>query len=396
MEWLSAKESSTSQPTPSKRAFSSLTVLPFVPRRGIGIQTDTENNEEEEKIHDSNLTTILMFGGQHAVERGAVSFRDVYFLHLDSCLNTNWELVRCYGEFPCHRCGHTALLIPDTHKIILYGGFFHQALGDVYILDLDSKYWSSIQTLDSPPPRCGHVAEFINNDPKKMVVFGGYTLGIQRLNDLWLLDTTANLWREIQTNDTPRPSPRFYHSMVRLQPDLSDVGSDRLLVFGGRGDDNPDGSKKRFDDFHVLDTEKWEWKKINLPAACNPLGTRSSIATAHIPHARAIVCVGGCRGPAFNDTHILHYQMTSNRHTPSLSFNNTPEQPQQRPSAVYGRKCVPLPYTQKQALVLCWAGTGEITQEKTFTNDVDLLFVELSQFRRDVEKLFDQKTNTSK
>ncbi len=82
--------------------------------------------------------------------------------------------------------------------------------------------WTELKPLHSPPPRANFGMADIGVE--KAIIFGGISLGEQRMNDTWIYDFKTNDWIEITTE--PKPSKRFDHRLAR-------ISENKVLLFGG-------------------------------------------------------------------------------------------------------------------------------------------------------------------
>jgi len=100
---------------------------------------------------------------------------------------------------------------------------------------------------ETPPPRSGHSATLVG---KHIYIFGGWD-DPRKYNDMFALDTTTNMWRQIHYKGTP-PIQRTWHT-------CSLAYGTRLLVFGGY-----DGLQA-LQDVHIFDTETSTWEETMTP-----------------------------------------------------------------------------------------------------------------------------------
>ena len=55
--------------------------------------------------------------------------------------------------------------------------------------------------------RMGHT--IVTCDETTLYMFGGYSLGMGALNDLWMFDTVTNEWSEVHSATNDKPSSRY-------------------------------------------------------------------------------------------------------------------------------------------------------------------------------------------
>mmetsp|Transcript_85851 Transcript_85851/g.255980 ORF Transcript_85851/g.255980 Transcript_85851/m.255980 type:complete len:529 (+) Transcript_85851:65-1651(+) len=142
-----------------------------------------------------------------------------------------WEEVRfsAHEQTLPQRGSHSATTMGAVgqQRILVYGGFNGQQLGDLWVLDVARGHpsWQRPQTKGASPPggRSGHSATASGN---QLVLLGGER-ELQRtfFHDVYVLDTDAMVWSAAQISGTA-PQGRGWHSSTLLP------GS-RVMVFGG-------------------------------------------------------------------------------------------------------------------------------------------------------------------
>ncbi|MBA3778501.1 MAG: hypothetical protein H0X16_04230 [Chloroflexi bacterium] len=143
-----------------------------------------------------------------------------------------WAEERPSGTTPVERCLHDCLWTPQG-RFLLYGGQTNgvNALGDLWALTVGGgevrTAWDELRQPDAPPARQLYAQTSVAG---QAFIFGGDDLGGQPLNDLWALDLATLSWREVVTSGD-LPSGRSGAALVM------DGSTDRVLLFGGVGDD---------------------------------------------------------------------------------------------------------------------------------------------------------------
>ena len=176
--------------------------------------------------------SLLVFAGND----GKQLFNDLYALDLDSLC---WHQPAQHGDVPSPRAGHTCNLLPDSQRLIVFGGGnAHGPTNDLHVLDCRSFTWTRPPAFGTPPsPRAGHTACVLSGN--ELLVFGGGYLNKVH-NDLHVFNADTSVWsRPSDTGDLP--IPRAGHSS-------SVIGGNRIVVFAG-GD-----AEDVFNDLHLLDT----------------------------------------------------------------------------------------------------------------------------------------------
>ncbi|XP_068236511.1 kelch domain-containing protein 2-like isoform X1 [Palaemon carinicauda] len=104
-------------------------------------------------------------------------------------IDTNtWVWPQTYGPRPSPRAAHTADIVGDT--VYVFGGRFkNDRMNDLHCLNLTTSRWSGNLTdtrvQNAPEGRSWHTFNFI--DDTKAVVYGGFNVSQQVLNDCWLM-----------------------------------------------------------------------------------------------------------------------------------------------------------------------------------------------------------------
>ena len=147
---------------------------------------------------------------------------------------------------------------PVRNQVLVFGGRVNleASRNDVWRLSLDgSPTWTHIVPAGTPPtPRKG-AAGVYDSARDRLVLFGGYQVALDVIdaarNDVWALDlSNAPRWYQLETSGDA-PAPRQNATMVY------DPISDRLVLFGGRGNGNC-----AFGDTWELSLQTLTWKRI--------------------------------------------------------------------------------------------------------------------------------------
>lgn len=185
----------------------------------------------------SHTAVLLGNSSERMVVFGGNNFDAVNELFSYDVHRREWTQHKPAGEKPSKRYGHQAVGTADG-RMVIFGGYNGSFLNDVHELKLDgSPKWRRIKAHGEPPiARDGHSA-VLAPDGHTMLVFGGFD-GKQQLDDVHALDTRTFTWTQLQpappaadstTEDSEdeeaSPSPRYLHTAVAC-----DAG---LLVFGG-------------------------------------------------------------------------------------------------------------------------------------------------------------------
>ena len=189
------------------------------------ILQDQESEDDSERM--------VIFGGNN--------FDAVNELFSYDVGRREWTQLKPAGDKPSKRYGHQAVATSDG-RMVIFGGYNGSFLNDVYELSANTTApkWRRVRTTGEPPiARDGHSA-VIAPDGHTMLVFGGFD-GKKQLDDVHALDTQTFTWTQLSAAaPTPenggsdgdgdgeseaRPAPRYLHAAARCE--------DGFFVFGG-------------------------------------------------------------------------------------------------------------------------------------------------------------------
>jgi len=147
-----------------------------------------------------------------------------------------WSELTPAGTAPSARELHTAIYDPVRDRMVVFGGLevsdVHTGVcNDVWALSFaGSPAWSALAPEGTPPSARDYPTAIYDPVRDRMVVFGGFDIGIGRRNDVWALSLAGSTaWSKLTPLGTP-PSPRYGNTTIY------DPVRDRLVVFGGSGD----------------------------------------------------------------------------------------------------------------------------------------------------------------
>ncbi|KAH9496466.1 hypothetical protein Btru_010935 [Bulinus truncatus] len=200
-----------------------------------------------------------------------------------------WYILPLTGDAPSMRVGHSSTLIPALHanendRVFIIGGANpSQIFSEVYVLDLKSKSWD---TLECPgfKGRYEHAAFHVDSIPGQLFVFGGATQS-GSLNDIQKLDLATGIWSDVEVKGTP-PSPRTHRSSVV-------IGSKVYFYSGGHSGPDPVGDRR----VHCLDTSTMIWSSL-APQGDSPKPRHGHVMVAV---KNRIYLHGGMAGSTFYD-----------------------------------------------------------------------------------------------
>ncbi len=173
-------------------------------------------------LTDTKRRRLILFAGQ-----ASGFFSDVWAY--DIAANT-WSRLGINGAGPSNRYGHSAILDPDTDRMIISHGFTDSGrFDDTWAFNLNTKQWSNISPASNRPlRRCLHHA-VLDPQSRQMYLYGGCASGAGPcpLGDLWAFDLRNNAWTEITGGVKPAARQHYGISF--------DIRRMQLVLFGGSG-----------------------------------------------------------------------------------------------------------------------------------------------------------------
>ena len=224
--------------------------------------------EKHSATYDPTGDRMIVVGGS----RNSMDVHgDVWALSLAG--HTSWAELSPAGIPLPARCGHSAILDPIRHRLVLFGGNLSalaNAMNDVWTLSLSgAPEWTQLPPAGVPPRgRAFHSAVY---DPvrDRMLVFGGMDSTFHGRGDVWALSLgEAPVWTELNPTGTA-PPPRCGQSAIY------DPVRDRIVIFGGNA--GPSAFPG------VTYGDVWALSLSGLPAwsALTPPGTAPSPRASH-------------------------------------------------------------------------------------------------------------------
>jgi len=229
---------------------------------------------------------MIVFGG---VDDTGVLHNTIYSLDLET---KKWNTEETLGTSPSGRIGHTAVLIPGNKMLVFGGNSDISMLNDLYVYDINSKTWSTLNPSGSiPVARTGTVGNVIGD---YVYIFGGikyYGDIYGYLNDVYRYNYVKNIWEKITTHGKMNPRASFCAT--------TSAGGNYLLLHGF--------FELYHDDTVYLDSKN-TWTTIdNSDSSSLPLG-RS--------HASAIAVIDG------DKTKVYLFAGNDGIMGPELGFRN--------------------------------------------------------------------------
>lgn len=142
---------------------------------------------------------------------------------------SQWENMTPSGALPAGRCLFAAT--PSGGNLVLHGGCASPDgpcfLDDTWILDTGANVWREILSDVKPAGRQHHTL-VAGPESNQIVLFGGQDASQAPLGDIWILDLATGVWQPIEAADGP--GPRYNHSAVWIP-------GRGMLIFGGRNNE---------------------------------------------------------------------------------------------------------------------------------------------------------------
>ena len=132
--------------------------------------------------------------------------------------NWKWQKIGVNGIGPCARRGHSASVI--NNKMYIFGGLygFTKYLNDLFVYNAENNEWEepTLIGLTRPDARAWHTANVIGDS--QILIFGGTAGRLDFFNDIWVFDTHAMFWFQIDPIGSI-PKCRATHTMVQVHGD---------------------------------------------------------------------------------------------------------------------------------------------------------------------------------
>ena len=230
---------------------------------------------------------LVLFGGQ----TGASFYDDVWLFRPSA---NEWLLLPADGSVPIARYGSCSGVASDGRFWISHGFTADGArFADTLAYDFNAHEWTTQSPLNAGPvERCLHACWWTADD--RFVLYGGQTTGVPALGDLWALTPGAssglNAWAE-----APSPEPPARQ--------LAAVARRGLLTFivGGRGTD-----RKPLADAWVLpDVGPTAFTRLQTTGDEPP--ARSGAAMIYDAAADRMLLFGGLGDDGFDDLWSLRF-----------------------------------------------------------------------------------------
>ena len=198
---------------------------------------------------------------------------------------------------PTKRWLHTSIYY--NNKMVVFGGT--GTWNNVWEFDLTTNVWKDISpTTTSVNGLYDHTSIYYNN---KMIVFGGrYLSGSWNnySNDVWELDLTTNVWKDISPTTGTKPNRRRAHTSIYYD--------DKMVIFGGY---NSHLSDYYLNDVWEFDLTTNTWSNITPTDETAPKPYRRNEHTSIYYNNKMVVFGGGYTGDNYlND--VWEFDLTTN------------------------------------------------------------------------------------
>jgi hypothetical protein len=155
---------------------------------------------------------------------------------------------------PSARSEHAMVFDSTGNKLYMYGGWdLSNELSDLWMFDTTAGKWEDINDGKNPGGRHYHsmVYEYTNS---RIYLFGGYD-GDANTNDLWMYNLSRTAWELVDDGTGgSAPNPRSGHGMVY------DSGQHAIMIFGGAD------YASYFNDVWKFDLASKQWSEVTVTA----------------------------------------------------------------------------------------------------------------------------------
>jgi N-acetylneuraminic acid mutarotase len=225
-------------------------------------------------VYDEANNQLILFGGE---TNGDEFLNDTWAYR--PATNT-WTELTPAGDSPSPRVFQAMVYDARGRRVILFGGVVGMGeLNDTWAYDPAANVWTELHPSgELPPARKGHTLIF---DPVsgRVILSGGWSSEIERLNDTWAYDPAANTWTNL-TPSGPVPLDRYWSSVVY------DSRDGKMILFGGGSEFMPAS------DVWAYDPAGNKWTQLD-PAGDLPEGRSAHSATFDPAIGKMIVFGGG-------------------------------------------------------------------------------------------------------
>jgi Rab9 effector protein with kelch motifs len=160
--------------------------------------------------------------------------------------NYTWTNRTTSTTKPSSRSGHTSIVY--NGQMVMFAGRGYESgnifYNDVWTLNLTSYVWKQLTTSTTKPGARDQHSSILYDE--QMVVFGGDSNYVFK-NDVWTLNLTSYIWKQLTTSTT-KPGARDQHSSILYDK--------QMVVFGG------DGNVSAYNDVWTLNLTSHKWAEV--------------------------------------------------------------------------------------------------------------------------------------
>lgn len=137
-------------------------------------------------------------------------------------VSNSWQWPKCSGLAPVARAAHAAAKIGKD--VYIFGGRNgRMRMNDMYVLDMSTFVWKQIMANDEDHPVKGRSWHSLTPlSDHNLLLYGGFSMDSKPLNDCWLFNTHDYTWQQVAL---PFDKPRLWHSAC-----LSSFGEGRFSL----------------------------------------------------------------------------------------------------------------------------------------------------------------------
>lgn len=156
-------------------------------------------------IEVPSMNHAYYFGG---INVSGVAQNSVYALNQGGGFRYLWQGPFSPATRPSARSNFSWHFINSTKEFLLFGGYVGTPTnGETWVYNRSSNLWTQLFPVSSPTGRSHHfgfnVFPYGVGGTEKPYIFGGFTSGYVRQNDLWWYDRAGAMWNQL----TPPVSP---------------------------------------------------------------------------------------------------------------------------------------------------------------------------------------------
>ncbi|TFG24308.1 MAG: hypothetical protein EU532_12690 [Promethearchaeota archaeon] len=230
-------------------------------------------------VYDDINERVIMFGGGYT--GGLLDDTWVFDYALNSWTQLNPP------TSPAARSGHVMVYDSINEIIILFGGYWSSSpRDDTWIFNCATNDWIQVFPEIKPPARMSHnmIYDSVN---ERVILFSGYGIGGELLNDTWEYDYSINTWVELRPKTSP--GPRYGHCMIY------NSHSERVILFSGATIESDQQQTWEYD--YTVN----EWIELSPPSS--PLGRKWGVMIYDSVNQKAIMFGGSAdpAGPEYSD-----------------------------------------------------------------------------------------------